>query len=92
MKIEQQIKALCTPAKIYFIISVLFILAVLITGFTNSKKLEVMLKATIIKLLFVLVWTYILQELCKYGYKNLSWFIVLLPFLVMSSSFILAHL
>jgi len=97
MKIEQQIRALCTPAKIYFILSVLFILAVSVTSFfhegvigTTSRygmsalginSMEAFIIATLIKLAFVLIWTYILQELCKNGYKNLSWFLILLPFL-----------
>ena len=36
-----------------------------------------------IKLVYVLLWTYILQLLCRKGYSSVSWFLVLLPFIGM---------
>ena len=35
------------------------------------------------KLIYIVGWTSILHYLCKNGYKNLSWFLVLLPFIGM---------
>lgn len=32
-------------------------------------------------LIYILFWTYVLNLICKDGYTNLSWFIVLLPFI-----------
>ena len=37
----------------------------------------------IIKMLYVLFWTWILNLLCKNGYESISWFLVLLPYVVM---------
>ena len=36
-----------------------------------------------IKILVVLIWTWILNLICKAGVPTLSWFLVLLPFLIM---------
>ena len=34
------------------------------------------------KLIFAFLWAYILGWLCSKGYKSLSWFLVLLPFIM----------
>jgi hypothetical protein len=34
------------------------------------------------KVLYVFFWTFILNTLCSYGYYKLSWFILLLPFIL----------
>ena len=39
----------------------------------------------IAKAIYILVWTWILQFLCKKGYKTVSWFLVLLPAIAFSS-------
>ena len=35
------------------------------------------------KIMYVLVWTFLLNKLCMHGYGNISWFLVLLPFILM---------
>jgi hypothetical protein len=35
----------------------------------------------VFQILYVGIWTYLLQRLCRGGYKSVSWFLVLLPFL-----------
>ena len=32
--------------------------------------------------LYIMFWTFVLNSICKAGYKNLSWFILLLPFVL----------
>jgi predicted PurR-regulated permease PerM len=66
---------LCTPAKIYFSLAILSI----VLGFFNGFHLFMILS----KLIFAFIWTYILSWLCKKGFKALSWFLVLLPFIMM---------
>jgi hypothetical protein len=75
MKLSQKFRELCTPAQLYFVISVITIIIAL----ANGLKLAVVL----IKCLFVIVWTFLLNFLCKKGYKNISWFLVLLPYIIM---------
>jgi hypothetical protein len=36
-----------------------------------------------IKVVFVVAWSYFLGFLCRKGYGSVSWFLVLLPFVIM---------
>jgi hypothetical protein len=65
---------LCTPAKLYFAIAVLACVIALFSG--------VGILAVFIKLIFAFIWTYILSWLCKKGYQSFSWFLVLLPYII----------
>jgi hypothetical protein len=67
---------LCTPAKIYFAIAVIASLFALFNG--------VKIIAVLFKLLFAFIWTFILGWLCDKGFKTLSWFLVLLPYIVIT--------
>jgi hypothetical protein len=67
-------KELCTPAKIYFIIAVI--------SFVFAMINKVNMQTTLTNLLFAVVWTYILGWLCSKGYKSVSWFLVLLPYVL----------
>ena len=80
MKLTKTLKELCTPAMLYFIISVITILFALFSG--------VKLVAIAMKSVFAIFWTFILNLLCKNGYKSVSWFLVLFPYFVMGAVFI----
>lgn len=71
------VNKLCTPAKIYFVLATLSVIMMIYNRFT--------IWTVTIKLLFAVVWTYILGWLCKRGLTAVSWFIVLLPFILMFS-------
>ena len=71
----QNFKQLCEPAKLYFILVIISIIIGLFSGF---KVL-----AIIIKLFFAVIWTFILNWLCKKGWSTLSWILVILPFIIM---------
>ena len=66
---------LCTPAKIYFAFSVLSCIIMLF------NKISIL--AVFSKLVFAFLWTFVLGWLCSKGYKSISWFLVLLPFILM---------
>ena len=68
-------KKMCTPAQVYLVIAVLAGLLALLNR--NSVS------TVVVNLLFALVWTYILSLLCQQGYKSLSWFLVLLPYIIL---------
>ena len=88
----KQLRKICTPAYIYFIIS---FISLVIMGFQNLGnvrkycvgKFECEVTSTlgifIMKMLYVLFWTWMLNVFCRAGYKNIAWFILLLPFIVM---------
>ena len=41
------------------------------------------------KLVFALIWTFLLGWLCSKGLKTLSWFLVLLPYILIAVMFVL---
>jgi len=67
---------LCTPAKIYFAI------AVIATIFGLFNGMSIMFAFW--KLVFAFIWTFVLGWLCNKGYTSISWFLVLLPYILMA--------
>ncbi len=67
---------LCTPAKIYFAIAVIAMIFSLFNGASIMMELW--------KILFAFIWTFVLGWLCKKGYTSISWFLVLLPYIIMA--------
>ena len=72
---EKMFRQLCTPAKIYFGIAVIASIIGLFRGVPFGTIL--------MRLVFAFVWTYLLGWLCKKGFSYLSWFLVLLPFVLL---------
>lgn len=88
----KQLKDLCTPAALYFIISVLALGVVLLQNLGNTNSYHVgsfscrvpnTAAIFIAKLIYVLFWTYILNLICKDGHVGLSWLLVLLPWILL---------
>ena len=73
---EFNFRYLCTPAKIYFAIAVIASVFALLNGAA--------LMAVFMKLVFAFAWTFFLGWLCKKGMKTLSWFLVLLPYIIIA--------
>lgn len=89
-KLLERIRKLCTPAYVYLVISVVTIAVMLGQNLGNKRKYCVgafscTVPSTtlmfIVKALTVAFWTIVLNSLCETGYTNLSWFLVILPFL-----------
>ena len=72
---------LCTPAQIYFVISLITLVLAVIKKFNISSILY--------KVVFMFAWTWFLNFLCSKGYKSVSWFLVLLPFVIMALGIIM---
>ena len=87
--LRKQYNVLCRPAQIYILISLIAVLAMLTQNVTNPNKYCVgkyscklnfsNLFVFAAKLLYIAVWTIILNSLCQTGYKKLSWVFVLIP-------------
>ena len=73
---HKEFSKLCTPAKIYFAIAVIASVFALFSG--------VSIIAVFFKLVFAFIWTFILAWLCDKGFKSLSWFLVLLPYIIIA--------
>jgi hypothetical protein len=71
---SKEFSKICTPAKLYFALAMLSIFFGLFSGFN--------IMAILGKLLFAFIYTFILSWLCKVGLSALSWFLVLLPFVL----------
>lgn len=91
MKLMESIRKLCSPAYVYLVISVIAIIALMLQNAGNKNKYQCgdfecnvpSLGAVFLaKGLYVAFWTFILDALCKAGYKQASWFLVLLPFVM----------
>jgi|TARA_B110000858_G_scaffold174719_1_gene207570 hypothetical protein len=91
MKVLKEIKKLCQPAYLYLVISIFGIVIAMIQNLGNTNKLCLgnfecavpnTLHIFVGKTIYVLFWTFILNIICKSGYKKVSWFIVLVPFMV----------
>lgn len=84
---------LCPPAKVYLLISLVSFTAMLYQNILESNRYvvghySVELKHNnnilfLIKFIYILLWTFILNELCRNGWKSVSWFLVILPILMM---------
>jgi len=86
------LKNLCTPAFIYFIISIICIIWVFMQNLNDngryhlgkfSCKVPNCIFIFIIKLIYILFWTWILNLICKSGHKGLAWILLLLPFILL---------
>ena len=86
------LKELCTPALIYFVISMVALIMVLLQNLGNTNSYHIgnfscrvpnTAAVFIVKLVYVLFWTYVLNLICKDGHTNLSWLLVLLPWILL---------
>jgi len=92
-KILNKIHKLCPPAQLYFVISVLSFLGMLLQNCGSKSEYQIgTFKAPtpchpmyyfLAKALYILFWTYGLNFLCEKGFKQVSWALVLLPIIGM---------
>ncbi len=92
LKYSLNLKKLCTPAMIYFVISVIGMLMLGIQNLNGESntlcvgtyKCNIANKMIVFLLnaIYILFWTFVLDLFCKAGYKQLSWFIVLIPIIL----------
>jgi hypothetical protein len=88
----KSLKELCSPAMLYFIISIIALILVLFQNLGNSDSYNVgtfscrvpnTAVVFIVKFIYVLFWTYVLNLICKDGHTGLSWLLVLLPWILL---------
>ena len=90
--IISKIQNLCTPALIYFILSVISIFMMIFDNLENTHhycfgnvSCNVANTSTIfiVEILFIVFWTWLLNFICSRGYTNFAWFILLFPFILL---------
>ena len=86
------LKNLCTPAYVYLVISGITLAAMFIQNMGNvnlyclgsySCNVSNTSMIFIIKLLYVLFWTWLLNIICRGGATSFAWFLVLLPIIML---------
>ena len=91
--LENRIRSLCTPAQVYFFISMISILGIISQNAMASDSYRVGMYTVqspmsnvwffSLKVIGILIWTFILNYMCNSGWKDVAWFFVLLPIIVM---------
>ena len=86
------LRKLCTPAYLYLVISVFSIIIIMLQNGSNSNtycmgnyscQVPNIYLIFVVKFIYVLFWTWILNLLCKAGYPGVSWLLLLFPFILM---------
>ena len=92
MAFPNKLSQLCTPSLVYFIISVIGIVAAIFQNIGNSNRyclgsfacqVPSTIAVFIVKIVYVFFWTWVLNLMCKDGHINIAWFLVLLPFILL---------
>jgi hypothetical protein len=92
MTFPKKLGQLCSPALLYFSISMIVVVMTIFQNLGNNRMYRVanyscMVPNTMlvfaVKIIYILFWTWILNLMCKDGYSNIAWFLVLLPFILM---------
>lgn len=88
----RKINDLCTPAMIYFVISMISLVVVLMQNLGHNNSYHVgsfscrvpnTMAVFVVKMIYILFWTYILNLICRDGHTNLSWLLILLPWVLL---------
>lgn len=88
---EFDLMKLCTPATIYFVISLIGLILLGIGNLGNNDRLCIGSYSCnvgdntvifVLNAVYILFWTFVLDLMCKNGYGSLSWFVLLLPFIL----------
>jgi len=86
------LRNLCTPSYIYLVISSIALVVMLYQNVGNIDKYCVgnfscTVSSTamifIIKAIYILFWTWVLNLICRAGAPGIAWFVLLLPFILM---------
>ena len=92
MAFPRSVNQLCTPSFVYLVLSFIGIIVTIFQNRGNTNKyclgsftcdVSSTVAIFIMKIVCVLFWTWILNLMCKDGHKNIAWFLVLLPFILM---------
>jgi len=86
------LRNLCTPSYVYLVISAIALVVMMYQNMGNVDKYclgsyscNVSSTALIfvIKAIYILFWTWVLNLICKAGAPGIAWFVLLLPFILL---------
>jgi len=93
MAFPNKLSQLCTPSLVYFVISVIGLVMAVMQNLNNNRRYNLgsfscqvpsCVAIFIIKVVYVLFWTWILNLMCRDGHNEIAWFLVLLPFILLA--------
>jgi len=85
-------KSICSPALFYFVVSIVGLILIVLQNLGNTNifsmgTFSASVPSTalmfIIQLVYILFWTWILNLICRDGYSNISWLLVLVPYILL---------
>ena len=91
------LKGLCTPVQVFVVLAVISTIFYLITMFTNvhisdpvdpgsylykNNAVQYGYMALVLKIIFYIMFGYLLQVLCKHRLDNVAWIILFLPYIL----------
>jgi hypothetical protein len=91
-KFPTTLKELCTPAALYFIISIVGLTMAILQNLGNTNSYNMgsfscrvpnTFLVFMIKFVYIVFWTYVLNLICKDGHVGVSWLLVLLPWILL---------
>jgi len=86
------LRNLCAPSYVYLVVSMIFLFIVLIQNYSYtdlycvgnySCNVSSTMMIFIIKFIYILFWTWVLNLICRAGAPNFAWFLVLFPIILM---------
>lgn len=86
------LKELCTPAYVYLVISAISLIILTLQNMGHDNKYCIghymcdvgnTYIIFVIKILYVLFWTWLLNVICRGGATGFAWLLVLTPFILM---------
>lgn len=85
------LKNLCSPALLYLVISFIAIFFMALQNYTNEKvyclgyyscNVSSVYLIFVVKIIYIIFWTWILNLICRSGAPIISWLLVLFPILL----------
>jgi hypothetical protein len=92
MAFPRTLNELCSPALFYFVVSIIGLFVILFQNIGNKNSYNLgtfscrvpnTMFVFIVKIIYIVFWTWVLNLICKDGYKTISWLLVLLPWILM---------
>ena len=87
-----KVQSLCTPALVFFVISVVSLFVMIFDNLENTHTYCVgnvscnvanTSMIFIFEILFLVFWTWLLNFICSRGYSGVAWFILLFPYILL---------
>lgn len=91
-RFPRTLKELCTPAAVYFVISMIALVITLLQNLSNRDSYNIgnfscrvpnTFLVFVVKFIYIVFWTYVLNLICRDGHVGISWLLVLLPWILL---------